>query len=252
MLVLAEGLALAIRARGLVTGDALGQVSSQTLPNLGVVQNAVTLPVLRPLVSASKDEILADARRVGTYEASSKVPEYCGLTPDGASGGSGGAATHTTIDEVVEAETALDRGTLSSLLDERATLDLRALDLKTVRSASLAIEDLEAFEREMGGKMDDVVWLDVRSHKAYESWHPPGAILLGFPAALDEFRDLDPAAEYVVYCEVGLKSAQLAEAMAAAAYGARHVAGGFRKVLRWAERRHDPALRAALSPVLLD
>ena len=248
MLVLAEGLALAIRARGLVTGDALGQVSSQTLPNLGVVQNAVTLPVLRPLVSASKEDIFADARHVGTFEASSKVPEYCGLAPDG----SGGAATHTTLDEVETAETALDCSLLSRLLDERATLDLRALDLNRARSESLAIEDLEAFEQELGDRMDDVVWLDLRSHKAYESWHPPGATLLGFPAALDEFHDLDPDATYVVYCEIGLKSAQLAEAMAAAGYGARHVSGGFRKVLRWAERRHDPALRAALSPVLLD
>lgn len=252
MLVLAEGLALSIRARGLVTGDALGQVSSQTLPNLGVVQNAVTLPVLRPLVSVSKEEIFTDARHVGTYDASSKVPEYCGLTPNGAAGGSSGAATHTTIEEVKEAETALDRGVLSRLLDERASLDLRALDLKRARSAGLAIEDLEAFESELGGQMDDVVWLDLRSHKAYEAWHPPGATLLGFPAALDEFRDLDPAATYVVYCEIGLKSAQLAEAMSAGGYGARHVAGGFRKVLRWAEKGHDPALRAALSPVLLD
>lgn len=246
MFLLAEGLALPARARGLVTGDALGQVSSQTLPNLGVVQKAIDLPVLRPLVASSKEEIFADARHIGTYEASSKVPEYCGLTPED---GSGGAATHTTLDEVEAAEKALDPATLSRLLDERATLDLRALDLRRARSRSHAVENLEEFDSQTER---DIVWLDLRSRGAFESWHPEGARHLSFPAALEDFESLDRDATYVAYCEVGLKSAQLAEVMADAGYRARHVAGGFRKVLRWAERRHDPALRAALSPALLD
>ena len=70
-----------IRARGLITGEAVGQVSSQTLPNLGVVQSVATLPVLRPLVASGKEEIFEDARRLGTFDASAKVPEYCGMAP---------------------------------------------------------------------------------------------------------------------------------------------------------------------------
>jgi rhodanese-related sulfurtransferase len=108
----------------------------------------------------------------------------------------------------------------------------------------LAIESLDG--------LDDLLWLDLRSRAAFESWHPEGALHLSFPAALDGFTALDPSASYLAYCEVGLKSAQLAEVMSAAGYRARHVAGGFRRVMRWAEQRLDPALRAALSPVLLD
>lgn len=242
MLGIAAGLARSIKARGLVTGDALGQVSSQTLPNLAVVQSATDLPVLRPLVGFDKDEIFADARRLGTYEASSKVAEYCGLS---AGDGSGGAATHSTLGEVLEAETALDPELPGRLLDQRVTLDLRALDLDRARSTSHAVDDLD-------GLPDDVVWLDLRSRAAFDAWHPRGARQLSFPAVLDTYGELDRDAEYVAYCEIGLKSAQLAEAMASAGFRAGHVAGGFRKLLRWVEATQDPALRAALSPALLD
>ncbi|MDA8017780.1 MAG: tRNA 4-thiouridine(8) synthase ThiI [Thermoanaerobaculia bacterium] len=250
MLAIAERMAWALRARGLVTGDALGQVSSQTLSNLGVVQHDTRLPVLRPLVGACKDEIFVDARRMDTYDASSKVPEYCGLTPED---GSSVAATHSTVEEVQQAERALDPHLPSRLLDERATFDLRALDLARARSTNLAIEDLDA----LGEELDRVVWIDLRSRAAYEAWHlgdegSGQSKHLAFPAVLDTFRSLDPDRDYVTYCEVGLKSAQLAAAMVEAGYRARHVAGGSHRALRWAERRHDPALRAALSPVLLD
>jgi tRNA uracil 4-sulfurtransferase len=56
--------------RALVTGENLGQVASQTLDNLAVIEDASPLPVLRPLIAHDKLEIVALARRVGTYETS--------------------------------------------------------------------------------------------------------------------------------------------------------------------------------------
>ena len=77
----AECVAAETGALATVTGDALGQVSSQTLPNLAVISEASSLPVLRPLVGMNKDEILAIARRIGTFDLSKQVDEYCALVP---------------------------------------------------------------------------------------------------------------------------------------------------------------------------
>jgi tRNA uracil 4-sulfurtransferase len=64
-------------ADALVTGDSLGQVASQTLPNLSVVEDAAELPLLRPLVDRDKGEIVDMARRLGTYEISILPDEDC-------------------------------------------------------------------------------------------------------------------------------------------------------------------------------
>jgi thiamine biosynthesis protein ThiI len=64
-------------ADALVTGDSLGQVASQTLPNLAVVEDAAGLPLLRPLIDRDKAEIVDAARALGTYEISILPDEDC-------------------------------------------------------------------------------------------------------------------------------------------------------------------------------
>jgi tRNA uracil 4-sulfurtransferase len=61
----------------LVTGDSLGQVASQTLPNLAVVEQATPLPVLRPLIGLDKAEIVSQAEQLGTFEISKLPDEDC-------------------------------------------------------------------------------------------------------------------------------------------------------------------------------
>jgi tRNA uracil 4-sulfurtransferase len=56
-------------ALAVVTGENLGQVASQTLANLGVISDAVTVPVLRPLITYDKEETITLARRIGTFDA---------------------------------------------------------------------------------------------------------------------------------------------------------------------------------------
>lgn len=70
MLRIAEAIARQEGCKALVTGESLGQVGSQTLDNLVAVQEATTMPVLRPLIGMDKQEIIAEARRIGTYEVS--------------------------------------------------------------------------------------------------------------------------------------------------------------------------------------
>ncbi|MDE3243141.1 MAG: tRNA 4-thiouridine(8) synthase ThiI [Nitrospirota bacterium] len=77
MLRIAEELARKERCWALVTGDSLGQVASQTPENLSVVQEAVQLPVLRPLIGMDKIEITEQAERIGTFETSIEPDQDC-------------------------------------------------------------------------------------------------------------------------------------------------------------------------------
>ena len=77
MLRISEMFAKRDRALALVTGDSLGQVASQTLRNLVAVDAAATMPVFRPLVGADKMDILATAKKIGTYDISSEPFHDC-------------------------------------------------------------------------------------------------------------------------------------------------------------------------------
>ena len=77
MLRIAEGVARKEKAKALLTGESLGQVASQTLDNMAVIQQAATLPILRPLVGMDKQEIIDQARRIGTFEISSIPDQDC-------------------------------------------------------------------------------------------------------------------------------------------------------------------------------
>ncbi len=77
MMRIAERLAGACGAKALVTGEAVGQVASQTIENLAVINDVVTLPVLRPLIGSDKEEITQEARRLGTYPVSIIPDQDC-------------------------------------------------------------------------------------------------------------------------------------------------------------------------------
>jgi len=77
MLRIAETIARREKAKALVTGESLGQVASQTLENMAVIQQAATLPILRPLVGMDKQEIIDQARRIGTFDISSIPDQDC-------------------------------------------------------------------------------------------------------------------------------------------------------------------------------
>ncbi|MDD1670058.1 MAG: tRNA 4-thiouridine(8) synthase ThiI [Methanomicrobiales archaeon] len=68
-------------AKGIVTGESLGQVASQTLDNLLVLDDAADLPVFRPLIGLDKDEITRIARTIGTFQPSTRIVEGCRAVP---------------------------------------------------------------------------------------------------------------------------------------------------------------------------
>jgi len=102
MMRIAEKLARRWHARALVTGEVIGQVASQTLDNLTTIGQAAKLQVLRPLVGMDKDEITAEAQRIGTFPISIIPDQDCCtlFTPKH-------PATHVTLRQIEEAETSL-------------------------------------------------------------------------------------------------------------------------------------------------
>ena len=102
MMRIAERLARNWHARALVTGEVIGQVASQTLENLTAIANATTLEILRPLVGMDKDEIVAEAERLGTFPISIIPDQDCCqlFTPRH-------PATRARLDRVEAAERAL-------------------------------------------------------------------------------------------------------------------------------------------------
>lgn len=77
MLRISESIAFKERANALVTGENVGQVASQTLSNMRAIEEASQLPVLRPLAGHNKEEIIAEARQIGTFETSIEPYEDC-------------------------------------------------------------------------------------------------------------------------------------------------------------------------------
>ena len=103
MLQVAERIARIEGARALVTGESLGQVASQTLENIAAVDEAVTMPVLRPLIGSDKQEIISRAHQIGTYDICCQTaPDCCTLfmprRPE----------THARMSEVLDAWESFD------------------------------------------------------------------------------------------------------------------------------------------------
>jgi thiamine biosynthesis protein ThiI len=77
MVRIAEELAKAHKAKALATGDSLGQVASQTLENMSVIEEAINMPLLRPLIGFDKQEIIIKARAIETYDISIQPDQDC-------------------------------------------------------------------------------------------------------------------------------------------------------------------------------
>lgn len=121
MMRIATDIAHRESAGALVTGDSLGQVASQTLENLGVVEDAAGVPVLRPLVGRDKEEIVAEATLLGTFTVSSApCQEACVLFEPKR------PATKATIAQARAAEEGLD-------LDPLVAEAVKASDVRTFR-----------------------------------------------------------------------------------------------------------------------
>lgn len=207
-----------IGAGATITGEALGQVSSQTLDNLAAIDEASSVIVFRPLLGFDKSEIVDRARTIGTFEISSRVKEYCAIAP-------GNPVTHATREAAAQEEAGVDGTVL-----ERAVANRRVIDLAAVNSADLADEYLYTEEIPEGA-----VLLDVRAEGEGEAWEYPGAMRGEYWELERRIKSFDPDRRYVIYCDAGLQAVLLAERMQRAGLDAFAFRGGTRALRQLTE-----------------
>lgn len=135
MVRIAEKVAQIEGAEALVTGESLGQVASQTLRNIRVINQVATLPILRPLIGIDKEEIIQKAKEIGTYEISSQPYDDCcsfltGRHPE----------TWANLDEILEIEKKLDWNNLIQMSFSGAQVEDIYADFLT-KEATEKIED---------------------------------------------------------------------------------------------------------------
>jgi thiamine biosynthesis protein ThiI len=121
MMRIASALAARFRARALVTGESLGQVASQTLDNMAAIEDAAAMPILRPLVGMDKNEIVEQARALGTFEISILPDQDCCtlFVPEH-------PETHARLEEVKAMEARFD-------VDRMVNDAVRATELRRFR-----------------------------------------------------------------------------------------------------------------------
>lgn len=207
-------------AEALITGESVGQVSSQTLTNLRAIDGAASVPVLRPLIGFDKEEIVERARRIGTHDLSARVREYCAVAPDR-------PVTAARPEAAAAQEDTVDPDVLERALAARDTVALGSLEVADIVGPSLFVSTID----------EDAAVVDTRPSEAYRHWHWPTAIHREFDDLARRFGELDRGRTYVLYCTEGVRTAHLAEAMQAAGYEAYSFRGGIRALRRHAEER---------------
>jgi tRNA uracil 4-sulfurtransferase len=179
----------------LVTGESLGQVSSQTMTNLHVIDQSTSKLILRPLICMDKQEIIDIARQIGTEDFAKVMPEYCGVI-------SRKPTVKAVMDKIEEEESKFD----FSLIDRV----VRAANVVDIRTISEEAEQEVASVASVDNLSQGAVVLDIRSPEEEE--HKPldlphfEVVHIPFYRLATQFPDLDQNREYFLYCDRGVMS----------------------------------------------
>ncbi|MFU2047813.1 tRNA uracil 4-sulfurtransferase ThiI [Avibacterium gallinarum] len=181
--------------QAIVTGEALGQVSSQTLTNLRLIDEAADALVLRPLITHDKEQIIAMAKEIGTDDIAKSMPEFCGVI-------SKNPTVKAVREKILSEENHFDFSVLESAVQNAQYLDIRQIAEQTEK------EVVEVDTISVLGENDIVI--DIRSPE--ETDENPLELagqevrLIPFYKLSTLFPDLDQSKNYVLYCERGVMS----------------------------------------------
>jgi len=194
MLRAASRLAEELHIDALVTGEAISQVSSQTLPNLSVIDAVTDTLVLRPLIAAHKQDIIDTATAIGTAEFAKNMPEYCGVI-------SVNPTTRAKRGRVEHEEKHFDMAIL-----ERAFERVRKVTIDKVIDELGQDIQVEEVREALSGQ----IVLDIRHPDAAEDAPLllPGIEVQALPfyAINNRFKELDANRQYLLYCDKGVMS----------------------------------------------
>ncbi len=181
--------------QAIVTGEALGQVSSQTLTNLRLIDEAAEVLVLRPLITHDKEKIIAMAKHIGTDDIAKSMPEFCGVI-----------SKNPTV-KAIKAKIEQEEGNFNFAVLESAVENAQYLDIRQIaEQAEKEVVSVDAVS--VLGKNDVII--DIRSPEEIDE-NPlhienQAMIQLPFYKLSGQFADLDQSKNYVLYCERGVMS----------------------------------------------
>ena len=181
--------------QAILTGEALGQVSSQTLTNLRLIDEASETLVLRPLISHDKEQIIATAKEIGTDDIAKSMPEFCGVI-------SKNPTVKAVREKIVAEELNFDFSILENAVQNAQYLDIRKIAEQTERDV-VQVDVVSVLTGE------DVI-LDIRSPEETDEnplqLEGRNVTLLPFYKLSSQFASLDQSKTYLLYCERGVMS----------------------------------------------
>ncbi|OCG38240.1 MULTISPECIES: tRNA uracil 4-sulfurtransferase ThiI [unclassified Gilliamella] len=195
MIRAASKIAQRYKVEALVTGEALGQVSSQTLTNLRLIDNASDTLILRPLITHDKETIINIARQIGTEDIAKTMPEFCGVISK--------KPTVKAVKEKIEAEEMnFDFTILDKAVAEAENIDIREIAKQTDTKIA-HVETVTTLST-------DHVVIDIRSSEDQED----NPLILSdievkhipFYKLATQFGNLDQSKQYLLYCDRGVMS----------------------------------------------
>ena len=181
--------------QAIVTGEALGQVSSQTLTNLRLIDEAADVLVLRPLITHDKEKIIAMAKHIGTDDIAKSMPEFCGVI-----------SKNPTV-KAIKAKIEQEEGNFNFAVLESAVENAQYLDIRQI--AEQTEKEVVSVDAVSVLSENDVI-IDIRSPEEIDE-NPlhienQAMILLPFYKLSGQFAELDQSKHYVLYCERGVMS----------------------------------------------
>ena len=170
----------------LVTGEAIGQVSSQTLKNLAAIDCVSDRLVLRPLITTDKQVIINQARKIGTHLLCEHIQEYCSLSKSK-------PVTGASISSVDHFENDLPDNIVEETSKATKTVKILDLNHQELVTQYLYTEEIE----------ENAILIDCRTKDEYKTWHYPGALYLDLSHLIAAYKSLDKSKTYVLYCAYG-------------------------------------------------
>ncbi|GKT11084.1 MAG: tRNA uracil 4-sulfurtransferase [Thiomicrorhabdus sp.] len=192
MLMASEKIADELGIDAIVTGESVAQVSSQTLRNLAVIDEATTKLVLRPLATMNKPEIMDIADKIGTRHFAESMPEYCGVI-------SKNPVINGSFKRMEKEAARFDYDVLEKAIKSAVTIPVHTI-IDDVNAAA-AVEVVNQVDAEM-------VVIDIR--RTDEQKGSPLALTnikcIPFHELNQKFKGLDQQRDYLLYCAKGVMS----------------------------------------------
>lgn len=192
MLMAAEKVADQMGIDALVTGESVAQVSSQTLRNLAVIDEATRKLVLRPLATMNKPEIMAMAEAIGTRHFAENMPEYCGVI-------SKNPTINASFERMHREAAKFDLSVLENAVAQAVMLPVDKIVEDVNQAAAVEVVHRLTAEEQV---------IDIRAVSEQRARPLAGIEVLAIPfhELNQRFPKLDQTKQYLLYCDKGVMS----------------------------------------------